>query len=238
MAVGLLQIIHLAEGRPRLVGEHVAWLDRASRALFGRAYQPDIEALQRRLVALAEREHYPSAVSGFVRVEIDEEGREQLIPLGTSLYAGYALRSLRPTALTIPYELPLQIAGSTAAEAAHELARCVARRHEADEALRINEEGICCSLGAAELFALRGGELYTSFEPRTVEGRLLLQAAETLQMRWQVAPVRVAELGHFDELFAVDYRGITALASCDGHAFMSLRAERLAVAMERLATAR
>lgn len=35
-----------------------------------------------------------------------------------------------------------------------------------------------------------------------------------------------------DEVFWLDYRGITALAHCDGRPLMSIIAERIAVALE------
>lgn len=36
----------------------------------------------------------------------------------------------------------------------------------------------------------------------------------------------------FDELFYVDWRGVTSLAHCDGEPFMTLLSERIAEAME------
>ena len=238
MAVTLYQTLHLYARRVRCIEQHIVRLDGMARALFGRAYTPDPKALEREVLALAAKERYPDSVSGFVRLELTETGATHLNPIGTSLYEGYALRSLRPATITIPYELPLQIDCSTAAESAHDLARCVARRHDADEAVRINGEGICCSLGEAELFAFADGELSYSATPQTIEGQLLVQAAEHLGIHHGLRPIASNALNLFDELFAVDHRGITSIASCDGVRFMSLRAERLAAAMEQLVTAR
>lgn len=238
MAVTLYQTLHLYARRVRCIEQHIVRLDGMARALFGRAYTPDPKRLEQEVLALAAKEHYPDSVSGFVRLELTETGETRLTPFGTSLYEGYALRSLRPTTLTIPYELPLQIDCSTAAEAAHDLARCVAHRHDADEAVRVNGEGVCFSLGEAELFALANGELCYSATPQTVEGQLLIQAAERLGIRHTLRPIASNALHHFDELFAVDHRGITSIASCDGVRFMSLRTERLASAMEQLVTVR
>ena len=238
MAVTLYQTLHLYARRERCIEQHIVRLDGMARALFGRAYTPDSKALEREVLTLAAKERYPDTVSGFVRLELTETGETHLTPLGTSLYEGYALRSLRPTTRTIPYELPLHIDCSTAAEAAHDLARCIARRHDADEAVRVDGEGICLSLGEAELFAFANGELCYSATPQTVEGQLLVQAAEHLAIRHTLRPIANNALKQFDELLAVDYRGITSIASCDGVRFMSLRAERLAATMEQLVTAR
>lgn len=237
MAVTLFQTLHCYARSVRLIEQHIARLDGTARILFGRRYQPDPQALQRRIETLLVTERYPSEVSGFVRLELDEAGHERLVAAGTSLYAGYALRSLHPTAITVPYALPLQIDCATAAEAAHDLARCVAQRHGVDEAVRVDDAGCCLSLGGAELFALQGGELCYSAAPRSVEGQLLLRAAEQLAIRHTQRPIHRDALKQFDELLAVDHRGIIALAACDGAHFMSLRAERLAATMEVLVTA-
>ena len=238
MAVTLYQTLHLYARRVRLIEQHIADLDRLTRALFGRAYTPDRKALEQEILALAERERYPNGVSGFVRLECDAQGHTRLTAIGTSLYAGYALRSLRPTAITVPYELPLHIASTTAAEATHELARHIAQRHQADEAVRIDAEGNCRGLGEAELFAFCDGVLCYSVAPQSAEGLLLLQAAEHLAIRHTQCAISADALNRFDELLAVDHRGITSIASCDGVRFMSLRAERLAATMEQLITAR
>ena len=102
----LYQVVHLAAGKPRNVEGHVAVLDAASRRLFGRPYAPGAAALARRIEALAAAERYPSGVSGFVRLELDAEGRERLLPAGISLYNGYAFRSLTPAAVTLCYDIP------------------------------------------------------------------------------------------------------------------------------------
>ena len=238
MAVTLYQTLHLYARRVRLIEQHIARLDGLSRVLFGRAFAPDRKALEQEILALSAHERYPAGVSGFVRLECDAQGHTRLTAVGTSLYEGYALRSLRPTAITVPYELPLQIAASTAAEAAHELARHIAQRHQADEAVRVDTEGNCRGMGEADLFAFCDGVLCYSATPQSVEGILLLQAAERLGIRHALYAIPADALNRFDELFAVDHRGITSIATCDGVHFMSLRAERLAATMEQLITAR
>ena len=83
---------------------------------------PGTERLTSRIEALAAAERYPRAVSGFVRLELAPDGREELLAAGTSLYDGYALRSLMPEAATVRYDLPLTDAPTTLREAADALA--------------------------------------------------------------------------------------------------------------------
>lgn len=88
--------MHLARGRARNVAGHIAVLDAASRELFGHPYAPAAERLAKRIEALAAAERYPAGVSGFVRIELDPDGKERLSPAGVSLYDGYAFGAFSP----------------------------------------------------------------------------------------------------------------------------------------------
>ena len=70
----LYQTVHVARGRALHVAEHAAVLDAASREWFGRPYTPAAATLAARIEALAAAERYPTGVSGFVRIELTEEG--------------------------------------------------------------------------------------------------------------------------------------------------------------------
>ena len=112
----LYQTVHLARGRARNVAGHIAVLDAASRELFGRPYAPAAERLAKRIETLSAAERYPAGVSGFVRIELDPDGTERLLPAGVSLYDGYAFRSLQPEAVTVGYDLTLSEAPTSARE--------------------------------------------------------------------------------------------------------------------------
>lgn len=83
---------------------------------------------------------------------------------------------------------------------------------------------------APELFA--PGTATPAF--RSVELETALHAIRAAGLTLREEPVRQTELDRYDELFYVDHRGVTALAHCDGTAYMSLAAERIAAAMERM----
>ncbi len=86
------------------------------------------------------------------------------------------------------------------------------------------------SAAAPELFA--PGTAVPAF--RSVELETAIHAIRTAGLTLREEPVRQSELDRYDELFYVDHRGVTALAHCDGTAYMSLAAERIAAAMERM----
>ncbi|MDE5691863.1 MAG: aminotransferase class IV [Alistipes sp.] len=230
----LYQTIHLCDGRPRLVEAHAARLAEAARTLFGCRYAPDIGALEERLAALAQAERYPQAVSGFVRIELTADGTERLRPGGLSYYHGYALRSLRPDACAVCYELPFADLPTSAREAANELARRQAELSGAETAIRCDPDGTCRTADDAPLFAVRGRTLFTAPAAPSVERDLALRAIRSAELELHEEPLAREMLAHMDELFYVDHRGVTALARCNGTPYMALIAEKVASAMERL----
>lgn len=230
----LYQTIHIARGRARNVAAHIALLDAAARTLFGRRYMPGTEHLTSRIEALAAAERYPRAVSGFVRLELAPDGREELLAAGTSLYDGYALRSLMPEAATVRYDLPLTDAPTTLREAAVALADLEAARRGATKAVRCTADGTLLSADDAPLFAVSGHTLLAPPAPASVEGTLLREAARRIGLTLREEPVRCGDLRRLDELLYVDHRGITVLSRCNGIPFMSLTAERLAESLEAL----
>ena len=169
-----------------------------------------------------------------MRLELAPDGREELLAAGTSLYDGYALRSLMPEAATVRYDLPLTDAPTTLREAAVALADLEAARRGATKAVRCTADGTLLSADDAPLFAVSGHTLLAPPAPASVEGALLREAARRIGLTLREEPVRCGDLRRLDELLYVDHRGITALSRCDGIPFMSLTAERLAESLEAL----
>lgn len=232
----LYQIVHLYGGRARMLKEHVARLHVASCELFGRAYRPDLKLLEKRLLEEAEREHYPEAVSSFVRIELFDTGEENTFGVGTSLYAGYALRSVRPEAISLPYDLPFET-HSVASLAAHAVAQSWAREKGCDEAVRIDREGVIRSLGEGSIFGFREGVLIAPKQLHTATDVAVWEAARAARMPAVQHPILRAELALYDELFAVDHRGLTSLAKLDERPLPAIRVERLAEELERWVSA-
>lgn len=216
-----------------MLREHVAVLREAARTLFGIAYAPDSAQLTARIAAVAARERYPSGVSGFMRIELEPDGTERLLPAGVSLYKGYALRSLTPAGITMQYDTPLTDAPTSAREAAGQLAQQLAERSGAAVAVRCDREGVLLAADEAPLFAVKGRTILTSPAPQSVERMLGLRAAAALGLEVIEHPMEKAALPLLDELFYIDHRGVTALSHCDGHPYMALTAERIAGAMEQ-----
>ena len=230
----LYQTVHLARGRARNVAGHIAVLDAASRELFGRPYAPAAERLARRIETLSAADRSPAGVSGFVRIELDPDGTERLLPAGVSLYDGYAFRSLQPEAVTVGYDLTLSEAPTSAREAAAQLARRLAERRGAEVAVRCDSAGILRSADDAPLLAIAGRTVLTVPGPASVERRLAMLAGRAAGLELREEAFGRADLPSLDELFFADHRGVTSLSRCDGQPLMTFVAERIAEAMEGL----
>ena len=221
----LYQTVHLARGRARNVAGHIAVLDAASRELFGRPYAPAAERLAKRIETLSAAERYPAGVSGFVRIELDPDGTERLLPAGVSLYDGYAFRSLQPEAVTVGYDLTISEAQTSARET---------ERRGAEVAVRCDSAGILRSADDAPLLAIAGRTVLTAPGPASVERRLAVLAVQAAGLELREEAFGRADLPSLDELFFADHRGVTSLSRCDGLPLMTFVAERIAEAMEGL----
>lgn len=230
----LYQTVHLNRGRARNVAQHAAVLEAAARELFGITYKPDLQQLTQRIERLAADNRYPDTVSGFVRLELPETGAERLIAAGTSLYDGYALRSVMPRAAAICYALPGGDLPTTARETAARQADLISQRAGADAAVRCDAAGRLVDAGDAPLFAVRGHTVLAGPEAAGVERELGLRAVAAAGLALSDEAFTCGQLPHLDELFRVDHRGVTAYARCDGQPLMSLVAERVARALEGL----
>lgn len=255
----LIQTLHLFRGRVRLLDRHVALLDRCARELFDAHYRPDLRQLERRILAVAAAERYPSDLSAFVRIELTADGEERIVPAGVSYYDGYALRSVRPEGVSILYEPPLNGYPTLAREAAAATARRMAERAGGRIAVQLGCDGAYHTIEGAPMAAVQGYTVLLAPEgvpyeipagefglegrplrgcrfdpPRSVEYGLMAQAVRAAGLTLSEEAFGPDLLARADELFWLDHRGITALSHCDGRPLMSLIAERVADALEGL----
>lgn len=233
----LYQTIHVLDGKPRQLAEHLGVLCDWSQQILGFEWQPGERKITDAIAAQIAAERYPDDLSCFVRLTLDARGQTSLNPAGVSLYPGYAFRSLQPAAVTMRYEVPLFDAPTSAREAAAELARCRAKLAGVHVAVRCDRNGMLRTADDAPLFAVHGRTILTPPAPQSVERNLVIATLRKEDFFFDEEEIPVGALPELDELFYVDHRGIAALSRCDGNPYMSLCAERIATALEaRFAT--
>lgn len=232
MEFAIREVIHVLHGRARMVAAHTAIADDAARRIFGRGYRPDITRLTAAIERLDAEAGHPSCCSGFVALELTADS-DRLVYADTSIYEGYALRTITPDAVCVECGMPVSYAPTTARAAVCSMADAVARRRGAQVALCHDREGRLCMADNAPVFGLAGRQILGGGAVHSVEGDLLLKAAADCGFHPSSETMTTAHIPHLDEIFYVDHRGITSLAHCDGYPLMMLLTERLAGAMER-----
>ncbi len=230
----LHQTVHTLGGVPLLLSSHVAVLDRASRALFGRPFRCEAEHLADRITALLHREQVPDDLSAFVRLELTPDGTLRVLYAGLSLYRGYDLRTVHPTAESLVYDLPFGEYATSASEALGALARVQAVRRGAQSVVRCSTEGMIRTADDAPIYAVAGHRILTPPAAPSVAHEVAAAGIEEAGLTLTVEPLPREWLSRFDELFYVDHRGITSFARCDGTPYMSLTAERIARCAQQL----
>lgn len=229
------QTVHTLAGRIWRLAEHIAVMNAASQALFGRSFRPDPATLAGRISHLLATENAPADRSVFVRLLLSPEGKLEETYAGPSLYRGYDLRSLAPEAVCLIYDLPLGEHPTSAREAATALARAHAQALGYRCAVRCDGDGIVHTADDAPLFAVKGQRVVTTPAPASVEALLAAEAVREAGLPLDIRPLQRNELPCFDELFYFDHRGVTALSYCDGEPYMDIVAGRVARAAARLA---
>lgn len=230
----LHQTVHTLGGIPLLLASHIASLDRASRALFGRPFRCDAAQLAAEITALLRREQVPDDLSAFVRLELTPDSTLQMRYAGLSLYCGYDLRTVHPTAESLVYDLPFGEYPTSASESLGALARMQAQRRGARSVVRCNTEGMIRTADGAPVYAVAGHRIYTPPAAPSAAREVAAASIEAAGLTLTVEPLPREWLSRFDELFSVDHRGITSFARCDGTPYMSLTAERIARCAQRL----
>lgn len=229
----IYQTLQFTAGEPRLTGAHLLALGEWASKLFDVDYAPELTEFEERVKRIVATERYPDRLSSFVRVEVDAEGRERLLPAGISLYNGYTMRSITPSAAIIHYDVPFSDFHTSLRESAAQFATLRAQLAGADIAIRSNAKGECVTADNSPLFALRGNMAATSSTRGDVEAALTRHAIEAAGLQFMAEPLNEENIFDFDELFYVDHRGVTSIERCNGHIYMSLKAERIASHLEQ-----
>ncbi len=230
----LTQTIHLYGRQPRLLAEHLNRLAEGYRRLYRKEISWDEQVVAERIRKRLDEERYPKDRSVGVDLNLDSRGLLTLHPREECLYRGYVLRALRPDAVTIPFEVPFEGLPTRAAEETWRLAGTMAEQRGVRGVVRLDRAGVLREADGAMLFAVIGRTIYTSSEPTCVEGSLAVKAIRRAGYSLHVEPLTREDLTRIEEIFYADYRGITALNSCDGRLLMSTIAERVSLQLEAI----
>ena len=218
-------------GLPELAA-HIAVAAAAARALFGVEFRPDLRLTDSLCRQMLIRNRYPGDMASCIEMRLRASGDVTYRCGEIFLHEGLALRSVRPEAVTICYDLPFGEAPHSARLAAHAVAAAEAQRRGCRAVVRCNAQGMAATADDSPLFAVFGRRIVTPPAPASVERDRVVRAAAAAGYRLDEVPVGRSELARADELFYSDCRGITALASCDGRTYADIIARRVADAIQ------
>ncbi len=229
----LYQILHVERRSPCYLREHIEVLDRASQQLFRRSFRPEVQQVEEEVHRLLDALCLRREATHFVRIELFASGERMLRYAGTSLYDGYALRSLRPAAVTVRYDLPTGEYPTSLGEEAARWALHAAEQRGARCAVHCDGRGILLTADNAPLVAIQGETCCLSPAPESLERLLARECIRAAGLTLRETPILHDQLSRFDELLYIDHRGITSLASCDGRPYMNILTDRLARVLDQ-----
>ena len=228
----LFRTLHVVGGEVRFMDEQLKRLEADGRSLFGLNKSFNPEAVREAILRLIVREHGPTDRSVYVLIGLMADGRPLLKIEECSLYRGYVLRALCPVGRCLHFEVPFGEYPTSLRRECYRIADRLVQRQGARTAVRIDGEGRLLGADNALLVAVKGRTLYMAREAESPEELLAVERMRRASYRLLREPILREELPGLDELFYVDYRGVTAFSRCEGGPLMAIIAERIAREME------
>ena len=228
----LYQEIHTLDYRARHLAAHIGVITRRAEELFGLRPRLSAVRLDEQIESLLIRSRLSRRVSTRVILKCYASGSYSLECDEPSIYSGYAMRSLRPEAITLPIQLPMADYPTSASIATRQLANAVARRRGYHTALLVRGEEL--ESEPTRPLAIVVGTTVIMAECDSLETNLLERAARKARLPVEKRRLRRSDLTSADEVLQLSWQGITAMAHVDGRAYMAIIGERIAQELENI----
>ena len=232
----IYQNIHTLEYQPRHIEHHIEILSSLSEELFGIEFSLSAEALTQQIATLLE--HMRASRQRSIRVVVKQyaSGSYSIECDAPSLYRGYAVRSLRPDAVTMRMDMPLDIYPTSASVMAREVADSIVRNRDFHTALMMSGDGKIYTEAAEPVAVVQGSKLIIASSPYSVESQLAQRAARKAEIEVEVRGLHHDDIVQADEVLRIGWQGITAMQSVDGKLYMAIVADHIAREMEKIQT--
>ncbi len=224
----IYQTIHTIAHHPLYVAEHCRLLEQAFMELYFRPLRLDAESVEEAVVELLTSERASRELSVFVELRVDIDFRWSVVVSDVSIYSGYSLRCVRPTAECITFDSPFGRYPTSARREVLRFAGDLALNFGAELAIECDTKGCVISAAGAALFGVVDRCLVTTPLLQSVERELVITAAKAHGLEIIEEQYTKKELPKFEELFAVDHQGVVSISSCGDRHFMGIVAERIA----------
>lgn len=229
----IYQYIHTVGYTARNLTQHLEIIDQTSRALFGEPFKIGKREIEQHISTLLGSGHLSRKVSIRVTLKLYASGDLSLEYDEPSFYNGYVMRSLRPKAICLRINPPLEAYPTSAAQATYGVAETIARTKDYHTAIMIDSENIIRNDSSHPIAIVKGKTLIL---PATtilsVERTLLERATRKAGYAVEYKALQQADLTSADEILVMDWQGITAMEMVNGKPYMSILAERIAEELE------
>lgn len=232
------QNIHTLGHKARFVEQHIEYVKRAAEECFGADAVPAISAIRlRKEIAdlLAINKVSPNA-STKVELRVDTEGDYSLHCGDATIYAGYSLRSIRPAAICVHSNMPMNNYPTSASIATRQMCDAVARSRGYRVAVIAESDGGVAIEPAMPVFIVKEYDVFTPAGCASVEFSLAERAIRQAGYRLTQRRVLTADINDADEIFWVDWQGVTSALQIGQRPCMDIIANRVADIMEKIKT--
>ena len=232
------QNIHTLGHKARFVEQHIEYVKRAAEECFGANAVPAISAIRlRKEIAdlLAINNVSPNA-STKVELRVDTEGDYSLHCGDATIYAGYSLRSIRPAAICVHSNMPMNNYPTSASIATRQMCDAVARSKGYRAAVIVESDGGVAIEPAMPVFIVKEYDVFTPAGCASVEFSLAERAIHQAGYRLTQCRVQTADINDADEIFWVDWQGVTSALQIGQRPCMDIIANRVADIMEKIKT--
>ncbi|MBE6213381.1 MAG: hypothetical protein E7131_01705 [Rikenellaceae bacterium] len=232
------QNIHTLGHKARFVEQHIEYVKRAAEECFGADAVPAISAIRLRKEItdlLAINKVSPNA-STKVELRVDTEGNYSLHCGDATIYAGYSLRSIRPAAICVHSNMPINNYPTSASLATRQMCDAVARSKGYRAAVIAESDGGVAIEPAMPVFIVKEYDVFTPAGCASVEFSLAERAIRQAGYRLTQRRVLTADINDADEIFWVDWQGVTSALQIGQRPCMDIIANRVADIMEKIKT--
>ncbi len=229
----VFQNVHTLGHRCRNMRRHIEILDSAAKRLFGVKHGLTTREAEQHAARLLEACRMSRSVTVRIILKVYPAGLTVMECDEPSIYGGYVLRSLRPEAVCMAMTPPLPEYPTSIMEHTRAMADAIARTRGFHTAILTDAGGKVVSECTRPLFTVHGYTLTTPPMPAgSAELDAAEQAARKANLTVQKRPLTLGDLASADEVFTVNFQGVTSISRIDSKLYMSIIAGRVAEEME------
>lgn len=228
------QYIHTLDYEARNLEQHINILNQASQALFTTPFEPKQRDIKAAIITLLSGAHLSRKVSIRIILKHYASGDTTIEYDTPSIYSGYVMRSLRPEAICLRINTPLEAYPTSAAVATYQMAEAIAQAKGYHTAIMIDNDNVIRCDSSHPVALVKGKTL---FLPATtilsVERATLERATRDAGYEIVYDHLQQSDLATADEVLIMSWQGLSAVSHINAKPYMSIIAERISKEFEK-----